>query len=39
LHLKKDHVLTNYWNTSGLKTTDEEQFIIDSISEKTILPE
>lgn len=39
LHNKKNLVLTNYWNTSGLKTTDEEQLIIDSISDKTTIPE
>lgn len=39
LHNQKNHILTNYWNTSGLKATDEEQLIIDSISEKTHVPE
>jgi hypothetical protein len=39
LHNKKNLILTNYWNTSGLKATDEEQLIIDSISEKTPVPE
>jgi hypothetical protein len=39
LHNKKNLILSNYWNTSGLKATDEEQLIIDSINEKTPTPE
>jgi hypothetical protein len=39
LHNKKNLILTNYWVTSGLKATDEEQLIIDSINEKTPTPE
>lgn len=39
LHNKKNLILSNYWITSGLKATDEEQLIIDSINEKTPIPE
>lgn len=39
LHNKKNHILSNYWNTSGLKATDDEQLIIDSIADKTPIPD
>mgnify|MGYP003531978315 CR=1 FL=1 len=35
LHNKKNHILSNFWETSGLVPTQEEQHIIDIITEKT----
>lgn len=39
LHNKKNLILSNFWETSGLNATAEEQEIINIISEKTDIPE
>jgi hypothetical protein len=35
LYNKKNTILTDYWNTSGLTATKEEQFIIEQLVDRT----